>query len=95
MGITNFIGKQIAQSATSLITGATDVIVGTAGGIAETATSKIIDVSNIIHKSKVEKSSLNMKSAEEKLIKLKSLFDSGILNQNEFEDEKAKILKDM
>jgi uncharacterized protein YbcV (DUF1398 family) len=92
MGIAKFIGKILAESATNVVTGAADVVLGAAGDIAHSATTKVLNVGNEMHKSKIEKSNMNTQMAEEKLHKLKSLYDAGVLNQAEFESKKLEVL---
>lgn len=90
-----FIGKKITESATSLISGAADVVIGAAGDIAQTATSKIMNVGTEIHKNQLEKATMSTQMHEEKLTKLKSMFDAGIITQEEFTVNKSEILLKM
>ncbi|MBS1538453.1 MAG: SHOCT domain-containing protein [Bacteroidetes bacterium] len=95
MGISKFIGKKISQSATELISGVTEVIIGTAGDIAQNATTKVMNVGTEIHKSQIEKANMSSRMHEDTLIKLKSMLDSDILTQEEFAAKKVEVLSKM
>ena len=91
----SFVGKKVAESVTDVATGAADVVIGAVGDVAKTATTKVLDVGNEIDKNKIESRKQKSQMAEEKLVKLKSLFDSGILSQQEFESKKSEIISEL
>lgn len=87
-----FVGKTIAGAAVNMASGAADIIVDSVGLVAKNATKSALDVGNIVGDNRTEKRKQRTQNAEEKLVKLKSLFDSGILNQQEYETKKASII---
>ncbi len=92
MKFIKFIGRTIASVTTDLISGVAEDVVEAAGVIAQNATTKVMNLSTEIQKGISEKDGIKSKTYEEKLLKLKTLFDSGIITQEEFENEKAIVL---
>ncbi len=92
MKLKNFFGKKAVESGSNFVSGLAESVVDIAGDVAHNATTKVMDITAEIHKGKIVNATLDTQMHEEKLLKLKSLFEKGLLNQTEYESEKADVL---
>lgn len=95
MGFMKFVGKTIADQATQVVSGASEAVINTVGNVAKATTNKVLDVSSEVSKHKGQKELENIQNVQEKLTKLKSMLDAGILTQEEFDAKKTDILSKM
>ncbi len=86
MGLIKFIGKKAAAAVTNVASGAASAVMGAVSETAKTATNSVMSIRS-------EFSNKKNLLVEEKLSHLKKLYDSGLINDTEYQAKKTEIIK--